>query len=157
MELFAFVVSFSGFAAVLRVVVRIITQWMMEDNKEDGPEWSWELACQNSEKIGCLFLYIYVLIVCRFIWCPLCVDVCRYVTCVSVFWCSLINFRWVSTTHDDWHSCPPRNVQHIAASKGAFAGIRADGKVVTWGSPGYGGDSSNLDSHKSLIRVTLVL
>ena len=39
----------------------------------------------------------------------------------------------------------PRNVQHIAASKGAFAGIRADGKVVTWGGSGYGGDSSNLD------------
>ena len=39
----------------------------------------------------------------------------------------------------------PRNVQHIAASKGAFAGIRADGKVVAWGGSGYGGDSSNLD------------
>eukprot|EP00435_Cladocopium_sp_Y103_P009057 s568_g2.t1 len=35
-----------------------------------------------------------------------------------------------------------RNVQQIYASLGAFAAIRADGAVATWGHPAYGGDSS---------------
>jgi len=36
----------------------------------------------------------------------------------------------------------PGNVQQIYASLGAFAAIRADGAVATWGHPAYGGDSS---------------
>ncbi|OLP56422.1 hypothetical protein AK812_SmicGene48582, partial [Symbiodinium microadriaticum] len=35
-----------------------------------------------------------------------------------------------------------KNVQQIQASNGAFAAIRADGSVVTWGKPEEGGDSS---------------
>ena len=35
-----------------------------------------------------------------------------------------------------------KNVQKIQASSGAFASIRADGSVVTWGKPEEGGDSS---------------
>jgi capsule polysaccharide export protein KpsC/LpsZ len=33
-------------------------------------------------------------------------------------------------------------MQQIQASIGAFAAILADGSVVTWGHPAYGGDSS---------------
>ena len=35
-----------------------------------------------------------------------------------------------------------RNVQQIQASCGAFAAIRGDGSVVTWGNADFGGDSS---------------
>ena len=35
-----------------------------------------------------------------------------------------------------------KNVQQIQASHQAFAAIRGDGSVVTWGSANYGGDSS---------------
>ena len=37
-----------------------------------------------------------------------------------------------------------KNVQQIEASKGAFAAVTSDGKVVTWGDPEYGGDCRNL-------------
>lgn len=33
------------------------------------------------------------------------------------------------------------DVQEVHASSGAFAAIRADGRVVTWGHPLSGGDS----------------
>lgn len=33
-------------------------------------------------------------------------------------------------------------MKHIQASSRAFAAIRSDGSVVTWGNPRYGGDSS---------------
>ena len=36
------------------------------------------------------------------------------------------------------------HVQQIAANKGAFAALRTDGSVVTWGDPEYGGDSSEV-------------
>ena len=36
------------------------------------------------------------------------------------------------------------HVQQIAANKGAFAALRTDGTVVTWGDPEYGGDSSEV-------------
>ena len=37
------------------------------------------------------------------------------------------------------------HIQQIAGNKGAFAALRMDGHVVTWGDPEYGGDSSYLD------------
>lgn len=37
-----------------------------------------------------------------------------------------------------------RHVQHIAASNGAFAALRSDGSVVTWGDADYGGDSGDV-------------
>ena len=36
--------------------------------------------------------------------------------------------------------------QSIQAALGAFAALRADGSVVTWGDPGGGGDSSSVQS-----------
>ena len=38
------------------------------------------------------------------------------------------------------------NVQQICGTHHAFAAILADGSVVTWGNPYYGGDSSSLHS-----------
>jgi hypothetical protein len=38
-----------------------------------------------------------------------------------------------------------RNVQQIQSTSGAFAAILADGSVVTWGDPDYGGDSSEVE------------
>ena len=35
-----------------------------------------------------------------------------------------------------------KNVQHISGTARAFAAILADGSVLTWGDPHYGGDSS---------------
>ena len=35
-----------------------------------------------------------------------------------------------------------KNLQYVQASVGAFAAIRGDGHVVTWGPTRYGGDSS---------------
>ena len=37
-----------------------------------------------------------------------------------------------------------KNVQQIQATGGAFAAILADGSVVAWGDPDYGGDSSSI-------------
>ena len=37
-----------------------------------------------------------------------------------------------------------RNVQQICSTGRAFAAILADGKVVTWGRPDRGGDSSGV-------------
>ena len=37
-----------------------------------------------------------------------------------------------------------REVNEVFASTGAFAALRADGSVITWGDPSYGGDSSDL-------------
>ena len=37
-----------------------------------------------------------------------------------------------------------KNVQQICGTDGAFAGILVDGRVVTWGCPGRGGDSSEV-------------
>ena len=40
------------------------------------------------------------------------------------------------------HAVLLRNVQHIQATRNAFAAVAADGTVVTWGSGTCGGDSS---------------
>ncbi|MCP4472199.1 MAG: hypothetical protein GY815_16230, partial [Gammaproteobacteria bacterium] len=37
-------------------------------------------------------------------------------------------------------------VESIAATSRAFAAIKSDGTVVTWGSSSYGGDSSSVAS-----------
>ena len=37
-------------------------------------------------------------------------------------------------------------VQIFSASEGAFAALKSDGSVVTWGSSYYGGDSSSVSS-----------
>ena len=39
-----------------------------------------------------------------------------------------------------------RNVRQVQATKFAFAALLADGSVVTWGDPRYGGDSSKVQS-----------
>ena len=39
-----------------------------------------------------------------------------------------------------------QNVQHIQATDGAFAAILESGAVVTWGDPGCGGDSSEVQA-----------
>lgn len=36
-------------------------------------------------------------------------------------------------------------VQHIWGSLGAFAALRSDGQLVTWGDQQHGGDSSDLE------------
>ena len=38
----------------------------------------------------------------------------------------------------------PEDIQQIESSSGAFAAIRADGLVVTWGQADAGGPSGNL-------------
>ena len=45
-----------------------------------------------------------------------------------------------------------RNVQHIQATKGAFAAILESGAVVTWGTPEYGGDSSQVQEQLRAVR-----
>ena len=40
--------------------------------------------------------------------------------------------------------------EHIQASALAFAAIRRDGTVVTWGTPHAGGDSSHVQEHRAL-------
>ena len=35
-----------------------------------------------------------------------------------------------------------RNVERVQATSSAFAALLEDGSVVTWGDPGFGGDSS---------------
>ena len=35
-------------------------------------------------------------------------------------------------------------MQQLAASQGAFAALRLDGSVITWGDADYGGDSRDL-------------
>ena len=37
-----------------------------------------------------------------------------------------------------------RNVQNVQANRSAFAAIREDGSVVTWGDAACGGDSGSL-------------
>ena len=44
-----------------------------------------------------------------------------------------------------------RNVQQIYATHHAFAAILADGTVVTWGNPEYGGDSSTVQDQFSYV------
>ena len=39
-----------------------------------------------------------------------------------------------------------KNVQQICGAGEAFAAILADGSVVTWGEPNYGGDSSRVQN-----------
>ena len=47
-----------------------------------------------------------------------------------------------------------KNVQQIQASHGAFAAILGDGSVVTWGSPGKGGDSRSVqDQLKNVQQI----
>ena len=36
------------------------------------------------------------------------------------------------------------DVQQVTGTNTAFAAVRADGSVVTWGNPGAGGDSTGL-------------
>ena len=43
-------------------------------------------------------------------------------------------------------------MQRIHATKRAFAAILADGSVVTWGSPAYGGDSSAVQHRLRNVR-----
>lgn len=38
-------------------------------------------------------------------------------------------------------------IREIAASDGAFAGIRTNGTVISWGDERYGGDSRAVESH----------
>ena len=47
-----------------------------------------------------------------------------------------------------------KNVQKIQASSGAFASIRADGSVVTWGKPEEGGDSSAMQELLKDVQAT---
>ena len=45
-----------------------------------------------------------------------------------------------------WRYCQDQltNVQQVFATNRAFAALKADGRIVTWGHPGYGGDSSKV-------------
>ena len=45
-----------------------------------------------------------------------------------------------------WRYCQDQltNVQQVFATHRAFAALKADGRIVTWGHPGYGGDSSKV-------------
>ena len=46
------------------------------------------------------------------------------------------------------------NVEHIRANETAFAALRADGSVVTWGRTRSGGDSSHVqDELKSVVQI----
>ena len=45
-----------------------------------------------------------------------------------------------------------RNVQQIQASRSAFAAILGDGRVVTWGRAGAGGDSSAVREQLKNVR-----
>ena len=45
------------------------------------------------------------------------------------------------------------NVQHIQATHASFAAILADGSVVTWGHPKYGGDSSAVQDQRRFVAV----
>eukprot|EP00439_Symbiodinium_sp_Y106_P016720 s736_g2.t1 len=49
-------------------------------------------------------------------------------------------------TVDDLRATAEMEMQSIQAALGAFAALRADGSVVTWGDPGGGGDSSSVQS-----------
>ena len=46
------------------------------------------------------------------------------------------------------------NVTKIQATERAFAALRSDGSVVCWGTPEYGGDSSNVEAQ--LKRVSAI-
>ena len=48
-----------------------------------------------------------------------------------------------------------KNVQHISGTARAFAAILADGSVLTWGDPHYGGDSSRRMSSRSVAQSVL--
>ena len=41
--------------------------------------------------------------------------------------------------------CPCHGLQEIQSSSRAFAALRADARVITWGHPECGGNSSNLE------------
>ena len=43
-----------------------------------------------------------------------------------------------------WRIGEVRNVKHVQANRSAFAAIREDGSVVTWGDADCGGDSGSL-------------
>ena len=43
-------------------------------------------------------------------------------------------------------------MQQIQATEGAFAAILADGSVVTWGLPQFGGDSSGVQAKLSCVE-----
>lgn len=52
----------------------------------------------------------------------------------------------------------PRQVVQISASSCAFAAVRADGRVVTWGDAGNGGDSGQVqDSRPPAWRASFYL
>ena len=47
-----------------------------------------------------------------------------------------------------------KNVQHIQATKYAFAAILRDGSVVTWGKADAGGDSGFVQGHlKNVLQI----
>jgi hypothetical protein len=46
------------------------------------------------------------------------------------------------------------DVTQVFSTGGAFAALRADGSVVTWGDSGYGGDSSAVAVQSSMAAST---
>ena len=45
-----------------------------------------------------------------------------------------------------------KHVRQVVASDGAFAAIRRDGSVVTWGNPGQGSDSKAVQEELRNVR-----
>ena len=52
-----------------------------------------------------------------------------------------------------WHLLLPNIVQHIFSNPVAFAALRGDGVIVTWGHSAWGGDSSAV--HEQLVSGLL--
>ena len=49
-----------------------------------------------------------------------------------------------------------KNVRQIQATRDAFAALKADGSVVTWGDPDCGGDSRNVQDQLKLAGLRAV-